>query len=313
MTQFFATFALMRNDMLNKYIWIVDTITKHGKITRKELNDLWERSAHYDGHSIPHRTFFNYRRDIERIFNIDILCDNLNRYYIATPDSPTDEAFRSWMLDSFAMRGAMNEVADLSKRIEVEKIPSARYFLTPILRAIRENKCIMFSYAGFTRSLPDVDILYAPYFLKLFRQRWYMIGLRLSSDDLRTYALDRITSLHITDKSFKLPEGLEPADIFDDLFGITSSKGPVQHVVISAQPLTAKYLRALPLHHSQREELFSDRSLFHLDLKITPDFIRELLSLGSDITVDSPKELRIMISEQLRASLRNYDSNEANK
>ena len=81
----------------------------------------------------------------------------------------------------------------------------------------------------------------------------------------------------------------------------------MQHVVISAQPLTAKYLRALPLHHTQREELFSDHSLFHLDLKLTPDFLRELMSLGPDITVVSPKELRVMLTEQLRASLRNYD------
>lgn len=296
----------MRNDMLNKYIWIVDTITSHGRLTRRELNDLWERSAHYDGNPIPHRTFFNYRRDIERLFNIDILCDNLNRYYIASAASPADEAFRSWMLDSFAMRGAVTSATDLSSRIDVEKIPSARNFLTPIINAIRDSKCVTFSYASFQRPIPDRDISFEPYFLKLFRQRWYMIGRRTDTGDLRTYALDRISELVITDKSFTLPEGLEPADIFGDLFGITSSKGNVHHVVIAAKPLTAKYLRALPLHHTQREEMYSDRSLFHLDLKLTPDFLRELMSLGPDITVIEPRELRLMLVQQLRETLDNY-------
>lgn len=298
----------MRNDMLNKYIWIVDTITSHGRLTRREINDLWQRSAHFDGSPIPHRTFFNYRRDIERLFNIDILCDNLNRYYIASSDSPADEAFRSWMLDSFAMRGAVAEAKDLSRRIDVEKIPSARDYLAPIIRALRENKAVSFSYASFNRSRPDEDIAFEPYFLKLFRQRWYMIGRRSDSKELRTYALDRIVKLVITDRAFKMPPDLEPADIFNDLFGITSSHGPVHHVVLSVKPLTAKYLRALPLHHSQREELYSDRSLFHLDLKLTPDFLRELLSLGSDVTVVQPQELRLMVVEQLRASLLNYQS-----
>lgn len=298
----------MRNDLLNKYIWIVDTITSRGKITRRELNELWVHSALYDGHPIPHRTFFNYRRDIERLFNIEILCDNLNRYYIASSDSPADQAFRSWMLDSFAVRGAMAEASDLSQRIEVENIPSARDFLAPIIRALRENKLISFSYAGFNRVLPDTDILFAPYFLKLFRQRWYMIGIRSNSGDLRTYALDRIVSLVITDREFSMPDGLEPGDVFNDLFGITSSHGDVHHVILSVQPLTAKYLRALPLHHSQREDMYSDRSLFHFDLKLTPDFLRELMSLGPDVTVVEPKELRVMLTEQLRATLCNYES-----
>ena len=293
--------------MLNRYIWIVDTITSHGRITRRELNELWKRSAHYDGHDIPHRTFFHYRRHIERLFSIDILCDNLNRYYIASSDSPADKAFRSWMLDSFAMRGAVAEAQELSNRIEVENIPSARDFLAPIIRALKENKLISFCYAGFNRVLPDKDILFEPYFLKLFRQRWYIFGRKVDSKEFRTYALDRISSLNITDRSFKMPDDIEPSDFFGDLFGITSSRGPVHHVVLEAKPITAKYLRALPLHRSQREDLFSDRSLFHLDLKLTPDFLRELMSLGPDIKVLEPKELKAMLTEQLKSTLNNYE------
>lgn len=303
----------MRTDLLNKYIWIVDTITARKHVTRAELNTLWMKSAQYDGHPILHRSFFNYRRDIESLFNIDILCDNLNRYYIESATSPAGEAFRAWMLDTFAIRGAMASASDLAGRIDVEKVPSARRFLTPVIQAIRSGNKVVFSYASFTRTMPDDDILFSPYFLKLFRQRWYMIGRRETQGDIRTYALDRITTLSITPHTFTLPDGLEPSDLFADLFGITSSKGDVQHIILSANPVTAKYLRALPLHRSQREEQYSDHSLLHLDMKLTPDFLRELMSLGPDITVIAPHTLRLMLVEQLRQTLNHYEQADVTK
>lgn len=303
----FSIFAVMRTDLLNKYIWIVDTITSRGRVTRRQLNDLWERSAYFDGHPIPHRTFFNYRRDIEELFGIDILCDNLDRYYIASPESPADEKFRSWMLDNFAMRSAISTASDISGRIDVENVPSARQFLSTIIQAMRSGNRIMFSYAGFNRIMPDEDILFEPYFLKLFKQRWYMIGRRSAKDDIRTYALDRVVTLTIRDDTFTLPDGLEPADLFGDIFGITSSQGEVEHVEISTNQVTAKYLRALPLHHSQREDQYSDRSIFHYRIKLTGDFLRELMSFGSDIEVVAPPQLRLMMRENLKQTLEKYE------
>ncbi len=301
----------MRTDLFNKYIWIVDAITSHGRLTRAELNDLWLRSARSDGKPILHRSFFNYRRDIESIFNIDILCDNYDRYYIEKPHSSSDENFRNWMLDSFALRSAITGAVSLSDRIIVEKIPSARQFLPLMISAIQESKKVSITYAGFTRSLPEEGIVFAPYFLKLFKQRWYVIGLREASNEIRTYALDRIRELNILPYQFQMPDYIEPSEYFADLYGITSSKGEVKDVIVSASVTTAKYLRALPLHHSQREEQYSDRSLFHFRLKLTDDFLRELMSFGPDIQVVAPQELRVMMIDRLQQTLRNYEPSPA--
>ena len=65
----------MRKDLFNRYIWIVDTIQRYGKITRRELNELWLKSVDGDGEPIPARTFFHYRRAIEENFQIDIECN----------------------------------------------------------------------------------------------------------------------------------------------------------------------------------------------------------------------------------------------
>ena len=69
-------------ELINKYVWIVDTLNRYDRLTRKELNDLWRRSAYGDGNDMPERTFYNYRRGIEENFHIDILCDKTGHYYI---------------------------------------------------------------------------------------------------------------------------------------------------------------------------------------------------------------------------------------
>ena len=62
----------MSADRLTKYIWVIDTITTHGHITRQRLSELWEMSHLGDGRGLPHRTFFTMRREIEQVFGIDI-------------------------------------------------------------------------------------------------------------------------------------------------------------------------------------------------------------------------------------------------
>ncbi len=51
----------MANDLFSKYIWLIDTIKKHGKITRDEINRCWLNSPFSNGDPLPRRTFYNYR------------------------------------------------------------------------------------------------------------------------------------------------------------------------------------------------------------------------------------------------------------
>ena len=54
----------MARNLINKYIWIIDTIQRHGRITRDELNRLWVKSSLSDGEPLARRTFYNYRQGI---------------------------------------------------------------------------------------------------------------------------------------------------------------------------------------------------------------------------------------------------------
>ncbi|MBO4813577.1 MAG: WYL domain-containing protein, partial [Muribaculaceae bacterium] len=62
----------MAKNLIAKYIWMVDTIERHGAITRERLNELWMQSEFSDGSPLPRRSFYNYRNGIADTLGIDI-------------------------------------------------------------------------------------------------------------------------------------------------------------------------------------------------------------------------------------------------
>ena len=71
----------MTKDLFDKYIWLVDTIYRAGKITFEEINERWLRSRLSGGEDIPLRTFHNWRIAIEQVFDININCNRKGGYY----------------------------------------------------------------------------------------------------------------------------------------------------------------------------------------------------------------------------------------
>ncbi len=296
----------MAKDKISRYIWIVDTILKHGRISKKDLNDLWVKTPYSEGgNPMADRTFYKYRRGIEDSFSIEILCTKDGYYWIDSRDSPYVRQFAEWTMNNSAATNMMQELGTTSGRVQIEDIPSARAFLPVVAEAMKKNHQVVFTYAGFARSRPEVGILFAPYYIKLYKQRWYMFG-KKSGGGLRTYALDRVTEMEVTDLEFVMPLAMSMDDFFGNIVGITTSKAPVHDVVIQTTATRAKYLRALPLHHSQREEVHDFYSIFRYKLKLNYELVSELMAMGPDIIVISPRELQVMLLERIRATLANY-------
>lgn len=297
-------------ELINKYVWIVDTLSRYDRLTRSELNELWKRSAYGDGNEMPERTFYYYRRGIEENFHIDILCDKSGRYYIDPGQQKQNRAVTNWLLESYAANSAMKESAIPADRVSVEDVPSAREFLPIVLGAIGDSSKIKFTYAGFSRTIPEENIVFHPYFVKRYKQRWYMIGFKEKSNDIRTYALDRVKKMTTLSSHFKMPD-ITPEPFFSNLIGITDSKADVRTIKIITTPRQAKYFRALPFHSTQQEQINDKYSIFTYRLKINYELVHELLSYGSALKVIEPKELVSMVTAELRSSLSLYDSPDA--
>lgn len=297
----------MAQDQLRRQIWLIDTLGKYGKLSRAEISRLWEISSAGDGNPLPERTFHHHRRAIEKNFRLSILCNSRGEYYIEEPESPKETAFCKFLINSVVINDTLAEMPEVSRNIIVEEIPSSREFLPMVLEAVKKKNKLRFSYQGFNRSLPDRNIRFSPYFVKLYKQRWYMIGIKESIGKVRTYALDRVTEMTLLNEACDNDPGLSPEDFFENCLGITQSKAPARIIRLRVTSAQAKYFRALPLHHSQKEvESGPDYSVFTYRLKINYELVHEILSFGSAVYVESPSELRIMVVNEVQRTLDLY-------
>ncbi|MCH5228067.1 MAG: WYL domain-containing protein [Muribaculaceae bacterium] len=297
----------MSRNLISKYIWIIDTLTKNRRLTKHDLNKLWMKSEISGGEPLPDRTFFHYRRSIEEIFQIEIKCDSSGQYYIDAPQSVRSHALTNWLLDSMAVSSAINENQTGYDRIEIEDVPSAREFLPLVLEAIRDSVKLCFTYASFTRSRAESKILFQPFFLKRYKQRWYMIGFQEKRKSIRTYALDRIKEMQLVQEKFEKPGSVTLENLFGNILGVTTSEAEIKTVTLQATPTQAKYFRALPLHPSQEEYVHDDFSVFTYKLKLNYELAHEILGFGDAVKVLGPPELKAMVVTQLRDTLAQYE------
>lgn len=298
----------MSTNLLARYIWIVDTIRRHKRISRTQLNELWARSQFADGsgRGIARRTFYTYRLAIEELFNINIECDpSTFEYYIADNDSH-NESVADWLLNSASVNDTLSNSRDVADRIFLENVPSAHTHLGLFVEAMRNHRRVRFTYHSYTRSRPTAGIAIEPYFLKIFKQRWYVTGHVPADGKIKTYALDRISDCSLTSEEFTPNPAFDAESYFRDSFGIVFTQSTPRRIAIKADPLRAKYLRALPLHHSQSEIVHDEYSIFYYKMRLTPDLVEEILSHGPRLTVLEPPELRTMVTTELRAALESY-------
>jgi predicted DNA-binding transcriptional regulator YafY len=291
---------MSKSTQITKYLWILDQLlsTMHGS-SYDELMEAWRNSsANVTGDTIPKRTFKDYIDDIERIFDIDIEC-NLHdeyRYHIVNRQDIETDDVKNWMLSTFAVNNTLHDSKELRDRISFERIPSGNENLPTILRAMRDGYQIEISYETFYENGPR-EYQLAPYFLKVFKQRWYLVGLASPQNKQYIFALDRIRGLKPVDKKFTFPEGESVDNYFLYNYGVMFPPDfmKVEKVRIKAGDLNnkRKYLRTLPLHATQKEvERHSDYSIFEVEVYPTYDFIHEILSHGAELEVLSPDWVR---------------------
>jgi hypothetical protein len=288
----------MATTIFNRYIWLVDTINLAGRISFEEINSRWLRSDMSEGKDFPLRTFHNHRTKIEELFDMNIECDGYNKYYIENQDDIQQNKLRLWLLNTFSVNNLLSESKLLKNRILFEEIPSGQRFLTTIIEAMRDEKCLNIDYQPFWQD-KIINLEIEPYCLKIFKQRWYVIGKNSSINEIRRYSLDRIQYITTIDINFKMPKKFDAETHFENAFGIIVNPNVLPCMVtIKVFGDKRKYLQTLPLHHSQQEiENNPDYSIYSYFLSPTADFKQELLSHCDEIEVLKPDSFRNEIAE----------------
>lgn len=290
----------MGKELFSRYVWLLETIHRAGKITFEEINARWLRSELSGGETLSLRTFHHHRDAIEELFDINIECIKRGGYcyYIEDTEELEKGCVRKWLLNSFAVDNLIVESRKLKSRILLEEVPSGKRYLIPLIEAMRDGMIVEVDYQSFRQQVP-ANFEIEPYCLKLFRQRWYVVARSPHYNRVMIYSLDRILDLEVSEKTFYYPEEFNPQSYFDACFGIVADDDiGIETVQLKVYAPQDKYFDALPLHHSQRTvEVTEGHTVYEYRIRPTYDFVQELLSHGTDVEVLQPSLLRSRLGD----------------
>ncbi|MDY4889016.1 MAG: WYL domain-containing protein, partial [Sphaerochaetaceae bacterium] len=168
-----------------------------------------------------------------------------------------------------------------------------------VIDALKRSVMLEFSYKS-----PDMEIartfLVAPYCVRLFRRRWYMLGLREGTLKPHLYSLDRMIDAYATEIEYTYPKDFSADDFYSSYFGIDRPSGNPETIRLKASARQADNLRALPLHASQKEteKLTDGKVVFEYHLVPSSTFIGEIMQMQGSVEVLEPASLRQRIHER---------------
>lgn len=300
----------MASNLINKYVWLVDTIYREKKITFEEINRRWQENDISEGQELSKRTFHKWRIAVEEMFGLVIENEKGGeyRYYIENEREVRSGGLRSWILNTLSVSNLLQGCKSIKDRIVLEDIPSGQQFLSVILEAMKESRTMRITY----RSYYDDEgstFRVEPYCVKLFKQRWYMVGRKSESDKVRVFALDRMLGLQKENDKFVYPIDFQPEVFFYGCYGVIACDGTkVETVELQVSEEQANYFRSLPLHESQKEIYTCDAySVFQYLVRPTYDFLQEVLSHGAEVEVLAPLWFRHQVADMADEMNKTYN------
>lgn len=311
----------MVSELIGKYIWLVQSLIASGGggMTFKELNEKYSRRF---GQAYSRRTFNNHRLAVADLFGIDIDCDrSTNRYFIPySGDVLDNNESIGWLVNTFTVNSLLSLGKErLSGRVSVEEIPSGQKYLTAIMQAMEDGKELEIVYGKYSSDSSET-LHVQPFAVKGHEKRWYLVafcheraGADRRNDDInawRVYGLDRITSLQVTDVSFRMPKDFDVDGIFSQSYGIYFPKAGQKPVTIRFKVTDeeARYLRDLPIHRSQVEENAAkgDGRIFRIRVIPNRNLTMEFCRHAGRLEVIEPEEVRLSVKEELEKAYKQY-------
>ena len=256
-------------------------------------------------------------RDFERIradFGLEIEYNkNSNGYFINEEKSVKVASFFKF-LEIVSIADIFSEsLKNSNKILDFVSFDDSKYFrgienIKEILIAISQKREISFVHENFSgNTFKDYTI--TPILLKEYENRWYVIGVPEGLDEIRTFGIDRITALSCG-KLFKIK--LKPFKTqlkkFDNIVGLDFNQGEPTKIRLLVDRIHIKYMKSLPLHHSQMIHSENEKRQFFVDFFLIPnyEFMTQILKIGDEVEVIYPPELRDEIKSIIIKSLKKY-------
>lgn len=247
-------------------------------------------------------------RDFEAIrneFDVEIEYNPVKRGYFINKD-------KSLAIDSFLRLLELVETANVFQESLKESKETLNYidfehegnvsgieFLQDVLMAIRNHQRIRFKHESY-QSGKSKKYQLKPYLIKEYQGRWYVVGIVVGMDEIRTFGLDRLSELEILTKTFVPDADLNLKERFADVVGLVYTGIEVEKVVIAVQKSQVPYLKSAPLHSSQKFIKDEDgKDLIELRLKPNYEFVQRVFMQMDTVRVIEPEWLVKEVKERI--------------
>jgi hypothetical protein len=286
-----------------------------------ELKDSWKDE---NGYGIGcDKTLTRWIQGVETDFDVNIEKRKKGGDIIYSLSDDSKEHINKsgvikWLIDIPKINASIQKHQNIKNKILMDVIPSAEKYLDPILEAISYKKEVELTYKKYSGEGESEKYIFHPYCVKLFENRWYVIGLcpkkKTAEDDgIRKFSLDVIQefTIHKDNKCnpIHFDEDFDAKAYFDKYYGIytgVEEKEPMD-IKLKVDVERAKYIRELPLHHSQKEVNESSTfSIFTYHLIPAADFYQALLHHGPHVEVLAPESARNKMKELIREMAKMY-------
>lgn len=180
-------------------------------------------------------------------------------------------------------------------------------YITPLYNAILYRKVLSVSYRSFKRDT-NQSISFHPYYLKQYKNRWFIFGLNDDLQVIANLALDRIVMMEESKKEY-IPNTINFSEYFEDVIGVTVDKeAKLEKILLKVSTDLYPYIQTKPLHGSQKIKEKGDTFVL-IELELIPNYELEslILSHGEGIEVLNPKKLRNKIKNRVQKILNNYE------
>jgi len=187
----------------------------------------------------------------------------------------------------------------------VEYSPTAENVFQTILESCLRKRRVRFNY--FSPAKEEMrERTVDPYHLFNYMGTWHLLGRCHLRDEVRDFALNRISEPKIIDENYELLTNFDFKKYFLSTFGIYKGKS-VKEVVLRFSSLKAKWVKDQIWHKDQKVKPLEDGSL-QLSFPVS-DFSEvkmEILKHGNEVTVIRPKALRELIKSEAEKIVKIY-------
>lgn len=287
------------NNIYNRYIWLLHTVYQERKVTFERLCDIWKHHFLYNGKPLSLRTFHHHRKMIEENFDIVIACNRKDyTYYIQNLDEILGDGCRNWLFNSHIIDVALKSSPCLFHRVVLPDMSGGIEYLPDISECISDGHELYIFYTNDKGN--EVEGRFRPEGLKLFHNRWYLLGYRNGSE-FCAVPLDALTKIYLSGNRFQADCRFSLANRLSDSIGVVAPTGQQpEEITLRAYGSFADYLRKHPFHHSQveRNDMGTFTS-FDYTLLVTDELVNEILALGDKVEIAYPEKLRIKLFQKI--------------